>query len=395
MNEIIREKVNQAVDILKEYNIDVWLTFARETSAGGDPVLPLIYGHDLTWQSAVLISKNNDRIIILGRFEAEAAHKAGIFDQIIPYDQSIREPLIKTLDYLRPNKIAINYSKNDVLSDGLCYGLYQVLMEYLNSTSYVDKLVSAEQIINSLRSRKTQLEIERIKQAISTTEKIYDQTFKFIKPGLSEIEIAEFMHQQLEILNLAPAWEFENCPTVNAGPDSPVGHVEPSDITVKPGHIVHFDFGIHQNGYCSDIQRVIYIMKNGENSIPEPVSKGFNTVSGAIHKTVSKMKPGLLGKEVDSIAREYVKNAGYPEYMYATGHHIGQLAHDGAGILGPAWERYGETPNFPLEPGHVYAVEPGLKVDGYGYIGLEEDVLVCENIAEFLSTPQTELIIIK
>jgi Xaa-Pro aminopeptidase len=105
------------------------------------------------------------------------------------------------------------------------------------------------------------------------------------------------------------------------------------------------------------------------------------------------MQPGVLGKDVDAVARAIVTGAGYPEYKYGTGHHLGRLAHDGGGILGPLWERYGDAGNRPLEAGHVYTVEPGLMVAGYGYIGIEEDVLVTETGAEFLSTPQTELVL--
>ena len=114
----------------------------------------------------------------------------------------------------------------------------------------------------------------------------------------------------------------------------------------------------------------------------------------AIQQAVDAMKPGVTGLEIDKIARGVITDAGFPEYKYATGHHLGRAAHDGGGILGPQWERYGESPNRKLEAGHVYTVEPGLALPGYGYIGIEEDVLITENGAEFIGDPQTKLILL-
>ncbi len=211
---------------------------------------------------------------------------------------------------------------------------------------------------------------------------------------MTEAQVGAFMHEQTAALGIREtAWDRASCPAVNSGPDSPVGHAGPTDLRLERGHIVHFDFGIRQDEYCSDVQRVVYLLRPDETSAPEPVQRGFYTVLAAVDAAVAAMRPGVTGLEVDAAARRVIVGAGYPEFRYATGHHLGRNAHDGGGVLGPAWERYGDTPGRPLEAGHVYTVEPGLAVPGYGYIGLEEDVLVTPTGAVYLGEPQRALIL--
>ena len=393
MLNIVQEKASQAISILQEKRIDLWLIFVRETSAVADPILPIIYGHGLTWQSAIIFTSSGERIIILGRFEAEAARRTGVFTRIIPYDQSIKPALLEVLQKIDPEKIAINFSLNDSHADGLSHGQYLLLCKYLSGTPFLDRLVPAEPVITALRARKTTNEVDLIRQAVNTTEDIYARTFDFIHTGLTEKRVGQFMWDQMDALGVTASWEKDSCPAVNSGPASVVGHGGPTDITLQPGHILHFDFGVRQMDYCSDIQRIVYFLAPGEKKAPAEVQRGFDTIVKAIQNAVHAMLPGVPGWQVDAVARKQVTSAGYPEYMYGTGHQLGRNTHDGAGMLAPLWERYGDTPNYLLEAGHVYTVEPGLEVPGFGYIGIEEDVLVTASGAEFISHPQLELIL--
>ncbi len=394
MSTLASQKVQQAAAILAELDIDLWLTFVRETSMGGDPILPVIYGSTgLTWPSALIVTRTGESIAILGRLEMEAARRTGAYAEIIPHDTGIRAPLRQVLERLDPARIAINTSKTDVLADGLSWGLYQTLLEIMEGTPYAGRLVSAGQVIAAVNGRKTPGEVQRIREAVRHTAEIYDLAFQGARPGMSENQIGEIFHKAVAARGLGYAWAPESCPAVNAGPDSPVGHAGPTEIILQPGHILHFDFGVKAEEFCSDIQRVMYFLAPGESRPPQAVQHGFDTVARAVQNAAAALKPGVLGAEIDAIARRTVTEAGYPEYLYGTGHQLGRRAHDGGGMLGPRWEKYGDLPDRPVEAGQVYTIEPGLMVPGHGYIGLEEDVLVTPTGCEFLSDPQVNLIV--
>jgi Xaa-Pro aminopeptidase len=394
--KIVLEKIDQAVEILREKDVDVWLTFVRETSHVHDPSLSLILSPSLmmTWHSAFILAKTGQRIAIVGRYDKDNIEQTGAYPEIITYDQSIRQPLVDVLKRLHPDSIAINYSENDSAADGLTHGMWTQLFRLLEGTPYAARLISAENIIAALRGRKSKLEIDRVKAAIKTTEDIFAEVTQFLQPGLREIEIRDFIYDRLADRELNTAWEMEFCPIVNGHPDSPEGHGAPSERRTERGHTLQIDFGVSQNGFVSDIQRMWYFLDQGETEPPADVQQGFAAVRGAIEAAARVLKPGVLGWEVDQAARSYLTKAGYPEYQHATGHHVGRTVHDGASLLGPRWERYGETPNMGVEAGNIFTLELGARVPNRGYMSLEEDVLVTSHGIEWLTTPQTKLMCI-
>jgi Xaa-Pro aminopeptidase len=393
---LLQEKVNQAVEILKELEIDMWLTFVRETSGVRDPALDLLIGaNDLTWESALILTRAGERIAIIGNLEKDAVGRLNIFNEILGYDKSVRDLLRDTLTRLKPDRIAVNTSKNNVHADGLTHAMYEMLRDYLSGTPYADRLVSSEPLLNALRGRKTPDELARIKKAVEITDEIFQKTYSFIKIGMTEIEVGEYMYKLAREYGVGLAWPAENCPAVNSGPNSPVGHNGPTDIKIERGHLIHFDFGVKYEDYCSDIQRMCYVLREGESEAPLEVQRGFITIRTAIEKSREAMKAGVTGNSIDTISREIVIDSGYPEFPHGLGHQLGRVAHDGGAMLGPLWEKYGDSPNQRLEVGQIYTIEPSLPVRNYGHIGLEEDVVITEKGAEYIGEPQREIVLIK
>jgi Xaa-Pro aminopeptidase len=389
---LVQEKSQQALDLLKDLDIDAWIIWVRETEQMADPTLSLVLGIDVVWQSALIHTKTGQRIAIVGNFDADGLKPLGIFDKIVPYTEDIQDTLRKELDILSPKKIGLNFSRDDVSADGLTYGMYKLLCEYLEGTPYPQAFVPAEPLLLQLRGIKTPEEVRRIKQAIAVTEQIYDEAKDFLKVGQSEIEIGNFFHQQMKAHGVGFAWGADHNPAVNAGPNKQFGHAGPTENLTKEGQLLHFDFGVRYQRYCSDIQRMFFF--GPPTQIPEEIQTAFNTVRDAIQKAADFIKPGVKGFEVDQIARAYVQERGYDEYKHALGHQVGQATHDGGTLLGPLWERYGDSPNGIVQPGNVFTLELYVTTQNYGQLSLEEDILVTETGCEFLSKPQTKLICI-
>ncbi len=393
--QMILEKQRQAVEILNEKNIDMWLTFVRETGNIKDPMMDMIVGTGATWHSAFIITKSGDTIAIIGSLEEANMKTVGTFQQIIPYLKSVKIDLIKILEKYDPETIAINFSRNSSLADGLTHGVYLELIDILEDTPYKFRLISSEEIVAALRGRKSQTEVDLIKKAIDETLIIFDKVTNFIEPGKSEKDVAEFVRGIVHEKGFDFAWDEEHCPAVFTGPDTAGAHSGPTDRKIQRGHVINMDFGIKYNGYCSDLQRTWYVLRDGEENAPEEVLKGFNVIKDSIQMAAEAIKPGKAGWEIDKIARDYIVENGYDEYPHGLGHQVGRVAHDGGALLGPRWERYGNLPYIPIEIGNVFTIEPRLTIPGYGIATIEEIVWVKEDGVEFLSPPQTEIYLIK
>ncbi|MGE5860139.1 MAG: M24 family metallopeptidase [Ignavibacteria bacterium] len=393
--EIIKEKIKQAKDILNEKDIDTWLIFVRESPIIPDPSIELVVGGNCTWQSAFFINRDASTAAIVGSLEQENFEKPGVYKEVIGYLKSIKEPLLDYLSKKNPNKIAVNFSKNSTLADGLTYGMYLMLLDYLQGTGFENKLISSEEIISSLRGRKSAKELEIMKEAVDKTLKIYNKVTKFINPGKSEKDIAKFILNIVKEKGYELAWEEDHCPAVFTGPESGSAHTGPTDQKVKRGHLVNIDFGIKYKGYCSDLQRTWYVLKKNEKKAPAEVQKGFEVIRDSIQKAADSLKPGATGIEIDGIARNYITQNGYEEYPHGLGHQVGRRVHDGGSGLFPGWERYGNSPYLKIQEGQLYTIEPRFTVKDYGRATIEKEVVVTRNGCEFISDPQKKLILIK
>jgi len=392
---IIEEKVRQSVQLLKEFNIDCWITFVRETALNGDPTLPFLASADLTWHSAVIISKTGSKIAIVGQFDKKSVEDLGVYDEVIGYVESIKKPMLDHLRKLNPAKIAVNFSQDSEIADGLTHGMFLTLTGYLAEIGMQERMVSAEPIISALRQRKSATELTLIKKAVDLAEEIFRAVRTFIKPGRTEAEIAAFMRARVQEQGLKFAWDPTVCPAVFTGPDTAGAHYNPTERVVEEGHVLNIDFGVKFEEYCSDLQRTFYILRKDETKEPADVRKGFDTILTSIEDSRKALKIGARGIDVDRVCRDVLIANGYKEFPHALGHQVGRFAHDGTALLGPGWEKYGRKPHVPIEENMVFTLEPRLLVPGKGTVTIEEMVVVTPTGATYLSDRQTELILIR
>ena len=387
--ELVREKIDQAIQVLNELDIDLWLTFCRESACVPDPVMDLIVGQGACWLSGYFIARDGDSTVLVGEADAADFELSGLYRQVRTYSTDVGQELRDIVLQYDPRHIALNFSESNYAADGLSFGLYRQIEAALDGTPYGQRLVSAENIVARVRGRKSPEEVRRLRQAAEMAACCWDEAVDQVRVGMSEVQIAGLFERIIAGLGGTPSFNT----IVNAGSKTKPGHSSPTETRVEPGDLLHVDFGVRYQGYCSDIQRLIYFRRPEEAVPPAGLLQAFATVRDIQHKAIALYRPGAAGHEIDAFARKRLLAAGYPEFNHGLGHQIGRAVHDGGAIVGPLWPRYGNLGTIPLEENNVLTVEFGITLDGIGHVSLEEDVLVTPQGGLLLCQPQLELVV--
>ncbi|MEG0020411.1 MAG: M24 family metallopeptidase, partial [Oscillospiraceae bacterium] len=322
--------------------------------------------------------------------------EGGLFSEIITYEKSLAEKFVPYFERLNPNKVALDFSENDTVSDGLTLGLYLKLEKMIGKETLARVEVSAEGIIREMRSVKTPTEIKLLRQSIQITNDIYDEVWTRVRCGMSEKEIGDIfvdcMKKRDVINGLGAAYSYPIVCIVRAG----LGHRGPGDTKTIPGDIVIMDFSVNYKGYISDIARTAYILKPEEKQPPQDIQHAFDTAFKAISNTINFIGEGRLGHEVDAVGRKTVEEGGFPTVRHSVGHPIGRACHDSGTSLGPIRAKVNKAIYRPIQINEVYAIEPTvIQDDGLPCMLVEENVVITQKGAEILSRRQTQLYLIQ
>ncbi|MDH7603106.1 MAG: Xaa-Pro peptidase family protein [Armatimonadota bacterium] len=272
------------------------------------------------------------------------------------------------INELRPRRVGIE-------ADHVSLSIYRNLRRSVDSSI---GLSSVSGLIENLRSVKDEHEVAQIRAAAKIADDAFAAVIADIKPGITEKEAALLVDWHLRKLG-ADREAFDTIAA--AGTNSSCPHAKPTDAKLKTGQLLKLDFGARVGGYNCDITRTVVI--------GEPDSKQleiYQIVLEAQLKAIEAIAPGKSGREIDSIARDYIAARGYGDnFGHGLGHQLGIEVHDGPALS--------TTSELILEPGNVVTVEPGIYIEGWGGIRIEDDVLVTERGAEVLThSPKKDLI---
>lgn len=234
-------------------------------------------------------------------------------------------------------------------------------------------------IINTLRSVKTEIEVENIIKAQRIAEDAFNHILNFIKVGVTEKEIA----LELDFYMLRHGGEGLSFETIAvSGANSSMPHGVPSNKKIENGDFITMDFGTIINGYHSDMTRTVAV-----GFATDEMKNVYDTVLKAQQNCLDNIKAGISCKDGDEFARSVIRNAGLGQFFtHSTGHGVGVEIHEFPN-LSPASDSV-------LQVGNIVTVEPGIYIPEKFGVRIEDMALITENGCRNLTNAKKDLIIL-
>jgi Xaa-Pro aminopeptidase len=227
------------------------------------------------------------------------------------------------------------------------------------------------------REIKSEEEIKIIKESIKIAEKALEATLPKIKVGIKEKDVAAELEYQMRKQGAdKPSFDL----IVASNERSALPHGVASDKLIEEGFLT-IDYGCFYKGYASDITRTFYVGKNPSEKHIEI----YNIVKEANEKAIKAIKEGVSVHELDSIARDFIKEKGYGDYFgHGLGHGIGLQIHEYPGVSFKSEDKV-------LKAGMVITIEPGIYLPNFGGVRIEDDILVTKDSYEILTSLKKDL----
>jgi Xaa-Pro aminopeptidase len=236
-------------------------------------------------------------------------------------------------------------------------------------------LQPASGLIENLRMVKDSAEANAIRASVISNSKALEAALKRFKPGMTETQLAaEIDYQNRKLGAEAPAFGT----IVAAAERAALPHAHPGQTKIGPGMLL-IDTGAFRAGYASDMTRMVHLGRADSK-----YKKAYRAVLDAQLAAIDAIKPGVLSSSVDLAARRELKKHGLDkEFIHSTGHGLGLEIHE--------TPRIGRKDKTPLAEGMAITVEPGVYIEGWGGIRIEDTVLVTANGCEVLTPTSKDL----
>ena len=226
------------------------------------------------------------------------------------------------------------------------------------------------------RMVKSEAEIDLIRRSVATNSKAFEHATRRVRPGMRELDLAAEIDYHMRRLG-AEKPSFETI--VAAGRRSALPHAHPTSAVFKAHQLVLVDMGAFQGGYASDMTRMLSL------GAPNPrVGRVYRAVREAQLAAIDSVRPGVTAAHVDRVARSVLKAFHLDRaFVHSTGHGLGLEIHE--------LPRIGKKDKTRLAAGMAITIEPGVYLERFGGIRIEDTVVVTQNGCEVLTPTGKEL----